>query len=157
MSTFKMLSWAAVIVWMAFIFLLSHQPAEESRELSRGMTEVIVEKIEKIAPQKKFEFHKLHYLIRKNAHFFAYLVLGILVLNAVRRSGDKEIQSLGIALIVCVFYALSDEIHQLFVPGRSGEWRDVMIDTAGALFGMGLYLIASGLSKRMFSMGRKTL
>ena len=44
-QTFKKLSWTAVIVWMAFIFLLSHQPAEESRELSRGMTEVIVEKL----------------------------------------------------------------------------------------------------------------
>ena len=41
-----------------------------------------------------------------------------------------------IALAVSVVYATTDEIHQLFVPGRSGEVRDVLIDSLGALIGI---------------------
>jgi len=41
-------------------------------------------------------------------------------------------------LLSCSLYAVTDEIHQLFVPGRSGELRDVMIDSIAALVGVGL-------------------
>ena len=42
---------------------------------------------------------------------------------------------------ICLLYAASDEIHQLFVPGRSGEVRDVMIDFSGAVLGIALSML----------------
>ena len=80
----KFLSWRAVILWMALIFNLSSQVAEQSNELSTGITEVIVKTVEKVAPQAEFNIKSFNNVLRKNAHFFAYLVLGILVLTALK-------------------------------------------------------------------------
>jgi VanZ family protein len=155
MSTLKIFSWAAVITWMAFIFLLSHQPAEESRELSQQVTEVVVDKFEKITPVKYVYFRELHHFLRKSAHFFAYFVLGILVINAIRRCGNRENNNLGIALCICILYAISDEIHQLFVSGRSSEFRDIIIDSLGASAGTSLYQIACRQANRLVVIKRK--
>ena len=46
-----------------------------------------------------------------------------------------------LSLLICFLYACSDEIHQLFVPGRSGEARDVLIDTLGACLGVSFYYL----------------
>ncbi|MFV8826431.1 VanZ family protein [Alkalihalobacterium sp. APHAB7] len=144
----KSFSWTAVIAWMALIFYLSHQPATVSSELSSEITEVIVQIIEIVAPNTQFEFGNLNHLVRKNAHFFAYLVLGLLTINALRRSGSNGYRSMGVALVICILYAISDEVHQLFVPGRSGEVRDVLIDTAGASVGIGMYWLFSRVLKK---------
>ncbi|WP_245575523.1 VanZ family protein [Alkalicoccus chagannorensis] len=45
------------------------------------------------------------------------------------------------ALIICVVYAASDEYHQTFIPGRSGEVSDVVIDGIGAFVGISFYLL----------------
>ncbi|MDE5414019.1 VanZ family protein [Alkalihalobacterium chitinilyticum] len=145
----KWFSWTAVIAWMALIFYLSHQPATVSSELSSEVTEVIIEIIETVAPNTQFEFGNLNHLVRKNAHFFAYLVLGLLTINALRRSGSTGYRSIGVALVICILYAITDEVHQLFIPGRSGEVRDVLIDTAGASVGIGLYWLFSRLRQKV--------
>ncbi|WP_368654129.1 VanZ family protein [Ornithinibacillus sp. 4-3] len=142
---YKILSWIAVVLWMALIFYLSHQPATISNELSSGITEMIVNALEKLASSFQFDIGDLHHIVRKNAHFFAYLTLGILVLNSLRRSGIYGMQSAGIAFLICVLYAITDEVHQLFITGRSGEVTDVLIDSAGAGMGIIVYLIISRL------------
>ena len=146
----KFISWISVVLWMALIFHFSAQPATQSKEISNGVMEVLVETVEKVAPNRAadLDIQRLHYLIRKNAHFFSYLVLGILVLNARRRSGRLGDSSAVIALIICIFYAISDEIHQLYVPGRSGELRDVIIDSVGASVGIVIYLGFSKLVRK---------
>lgn len=80
----------------------------------------------------------LHHFMRKNAHFFIYLILGVLVKYAVNSTGISGFKSLVISLLVCVIYAFSDEIHQLVVPGRGGQLSDVVIDSCGA--GLGIFL-----------------
>jgi len=88
------------------------------------------------------------FLIHKAVHFLEYSVLAVLIarsLDTNRRSelGDqdwseaKDGQFLGV-LGFCVFYAITDEIHQTFVPGRMGIWSDVLIDTLSALAGLGV-------------------
>ena len=141
MSVRKILSWTAVILWMALIFYLSHQPAADSNELSTGITEVIIQTIEKVAPNMELDIRSLNHIVRKNAHFFAYLVLGVLVINALRVNGVKGYRSIALALGICILYAISDEVHQLFIPGRSCEVRDVIIDAAGASVGIVVYLV----------------
>ena len=79
---------------------------------------------------------KFHYLVRKNAHFFVYLVLGLLVVNGLRSSGMKGYKKIGLAMVICVVYAMSDEFHQLFIPGRAGQIKDILIDSSGSLVGI---------------------
>lgn len=69
----------------------------------------------------------------KSAHFFAYAVLMWLVWRALspRRCADWPL--LLAALGLTVLYGVSDEVHQLFVPGRQGRVADVLFDSAGAL------------------------
>lgn len=134
----KTLSWAAVLIWAAFIFFLSSQAAEQSDRLSTGITQAIVETIEGIVPDAEIVVGSLNHLIRKYAHFFAYLILGLLVAGALTNSGVHGLKRILAAVLICVLYASSDEIHQLFVPGRGGMVTDVLIDSAGAVIGIGV-------------------
>ncbi|MGD7052915.1 VanZ family protein [Sutcliffiella horikoshii] len=136
-------SWGLVVGWMALIYFLSAQHAEQSANLSGGITEFVNEIVEQVAPDGEFQIDEISFFVRKNAHFFAYLLLAILTLNAVRRSGGRGWISMGVAFIVSVLYAISDEVHQLFVPGRSGQVSDVLLDSTGALAGIALYAIIS--------------
>ena len=77
--------------------------------------------------------------LRKLAHAAEYAVLGALLLRAVRREAPAA--ALGIA------YALTDEIHQAFVPGRQGRPLDVLIDAAGVL--LGVYVLGRAGRRRL--------
>ena len=66
--------------------------------------------------------------LRKIAHAAEYAVLGALLLRAVGR--ELPAAALGIA------YAVTDEVHQAFVPGRHGAVMDVLIDAVGVLLGV---------------------
>ena len=140
MAIYKYLSWIAVILWMILIFSLSSQEAEQSNKLSTEVTEIIVSTIEKVAPDAEFDIRSLNNTIRKNAHFFTYLVLGILAMAAFRVSGVDTYKSIAWAISICIIYAAIDKIHQIFVPGRGAQFKDIIIDSAGAVVGIGIYL-----------------
>lgn len=140
----KLFYWVPVILWMVLIFNLSSQVAEQSNKLSTGFTEVVVKVLEKVAPRASFSIESFNHMVRKNAHFFTYLILGILVINALRKSGVQGYHSIAWAVGICILYAVSDEVHQLFVPGRGAAVKDVIIDSAGATVGIGLYLLFKG-------------
>ena len=121
------ISWTAVILWMTLIFSLSSQVVEQSNLRSTEITEIIVKTVERIVPQADLEIYKLNPIVRKNTHFFAYLVLGLLVINVLRRNVVYGYRSIVLALLICVLYAISDEVHRLFVPGRGGQVKDIII------------------------------
>ena len=78
--------------------------------------------------------HVLAVAVRKSAHFIAYMTLGMCAFGAfwfITRKGMRYF----VSVIICAAYAGSDEIHQLFVEGRTGKLRDVIIDTSGACAG----------------------
>lgn len=79
--------------------------------------------------------------VRKSAHFFIYFVLGILMISFVGEFRNINYIALLISISICFLYACSDEVHQLFVSGRSGEACDVFIDTFGSFFGVIIYFI----------------
>ena len=121
------------LFWMAVIFMLSQQPAS----VSSGQSGVFVEQLHYIAPSVDQQL--LTFLVRKGAHIFAYFVLGILTFNALWRldlSKFKFNYPVGLSIIVCALYATSDEFHQLFISGRSGEIRDIIIDSCAATVGV---------------------
>ncbi|AFM02094.1 putative integral membrane protein [Desulfitobacterium dehalogenans ATCC 51507] len=132
-------SWAAVLFWMGLIFYLSAQVASQSDELSQGIAERLFGVIAKIIPGVNGDFLLSNFVVRKSAHFLSYLMLGLLTTNALRRSGVKGVRHLVIAIGICVLYAISDEVHQLFVPGRSGQIKDVLLDSGGAIVGTALH------------------
>ena len=75
-----------------------------------------------------------NHLVRKLAHFTEFALLGALALNAARHLQLRH--PLALSWAFSVLYAASDEIHQLFVPGRAGMITDVCIDSCGALLGV---------------------
>ncbi|SFB04775.1 VanZ like family protein [Bacillus sp. cl95] len=137
------LVWVPVLVWMVLIFQLSAQPAKDSNKLSKGVTAHVVETVKEIKPE--FSLDNANHIIRKNAHSFVYLVLSILVSHALKGSAVLELKSALLALGICILYAASDEVHQVFVSGRGAQVRDVFIDWAGALVGIGIYKVVGEL------------
>ena len=97
MSLYKYLFWTSVILRMALIFNLSSQEAEQFTQLSTGITEIIVKTVERIVPQVDLDIYKLNRIVRKSTHFFACLVLGLLVINTLRRSGVYGYRSIVLA------------------------------------------------------------
>lgn len=136
MNKQKLFSWVIVALWMAMIFYFSAQVANQSEHLSSGVSRMIIGVIEKIIPDAAFDMDLFNHIVRKNAHFFVYLILGGLVFNALKRSGFQGVRSIGVAILICFLYAVSDELHQLFVPGRAGQVKDVLIDSSGACVGI---------------------
>lgn len=135
----KLLILLAVVFWMAIIFKLSAQHGEQSNLLSSKVTGVIVSLAQRF--RTDVNVVSLNYFIRKCAHFLAYLVLGIIVLFAMRRIGLMGKKGVGFTLLLCIGYAITDELHQAFVPGRTPKLLDVLIDSSGAFLGPSIYLL----------------
>ena len=143
----KNLSWILVIIWMVIIFLLSAQSANDSGSLSGGITDRIYQVLNIVLP--KLNIETLHSIIRTLAHFVLYLILGVLLLNALNYNKQKRNANFVFALLIIVLYAISDEIHQIFVPGRAFQIYDLLIDFLGSLIGINALLMYSNLiSKR---------
>ena len=81
------------------------------------------------------------FLIRKLAHFTEYLILGILIIRLLRTYGKLNVRMIVTAIVICFLYAASDEIHQIFVLGRTAKVLDTLIDTSGASIGIIFYCI----------------
>lgn len=132
---------------MALIFLLSSQNAAVSSGTSGNVIRLIVgifyPEFDNLPAAEQTEIvASLQFLARKSAHFSIYMILGVLSFLAVI-SYEKLLFVLRLTVSgsVCLLYAASDEIHQLFIPGRSGEVRDVMIDFSGAVLGIALSML----------------
>jgi VanZ family protein len=131
------LSWLSVIGWMSFIFLLSMQVGEDSAELSGGFVEFLSPFIKVFVPNASAD--TLHLIIRKMAHLTEFLILGILLVNALRQHFNEKKEIYGLSFIISVLFAMSDEIHQLFINSRDGSIVDVLIDTFGIVIGLLLF------------------
>lgn len=81
----------------------------------------------------------LNIIIRKNAHAFEYIVLAVLICNAFFINKFRGRGAIVYVLFMCLLYAVTDEFHQLFVPGRTSLVSDVIIDFTGAIIGLGLF------------------
>ena len=127
-------------IWMAFIFYMSHQTATISASQSGGFMDMLTKL--PIIGGLLDELMKLsfaEFLIRKSAHMFLYFVLAILIYMSISKGYSYKYYI--VAFVLSAMYACSDEIHQLFIVGRSGEIRDVLVDSTGALIGLLLIFI----------------
>ncbi len=150
----KIILWILVIIWSVMIFSFSSQPANTSDETSGRFGQMIIRMaislniidIPVSTDGDMFIYEmadKINHFVRKTAHFTIYLILGILSFMLAECYENRK-KAILYALIFCLLYAISDEIHQLFVPGRSGEIKDVLLDFSGSLLGI---IILTSISK----------
>lgn len=116
--------WIPVIAWGAIIFTLSTS-AFSAANTARTIDPVLRWLLPGITASS---IDVAHMLIRKTAHFTEYGVLFWLLVRG--PMADRPYT----ALMLCVAYALLDEGHQSFVPGRTASLYDVALDSTGALF-----------------------
>lgn len=130
----KKLNLILIIVWMIFIFIMSSFNADTSSNQSGFIVNII---------SNTFNINNIDLItliVRKLAHFTEYFVLGLLIYNY-----NKNVLK---ALIICIIYAIGDEIHQLFILGRSFQIKDIIIDTLGSITGILLVYRCKMLNKR---------
>lgn len=138
------------ILWCILIFLFSAQNAAESTAVSDGVLNRLLKFRAAWSPEDSTgetvaPSFSLIVLVRKLAHLSLYLILGVLASATVFSHRFQKKSETGVCWLTawgfCVFYAVTDEVHQYFVPGRSCRLLDVCIDSLGALLGSLLVLL----------------
>lgn len=125
----EIIYWILLIIWVVGIFIMSNQPANISDYQSGG----IIQMLSNIGIDMNNIFGEFaNFVVRKCAHFLEYMILALLSFNVLNLYFNMK--RVVIITIIFVFaYACSDEIHQLFIMGREGSIRDVIIDTLGGI------------------------
>lgn len=140
----KIIKLILILLCMATIYLFSSDPADVSTRKSDG---IIIKTAEVFlgddltSSEKENIIDKYVVPVRKSAHFLIYFLLGFLILSYIKEFDKIELRTISMAILLCVVYACSDEIHQLSVSGRSGELLDVLIDSIGASVGCYCYYL----------------
>ena len=134
------------IFWMLVIFWFSAQVADDSQEMSDFFVRLLDALFSLDIMKNEIIQDMTSFLVRKAAHMSEYAILAILLGLRIREY--KKEPWLLLALTATAAYAATDEFHQLFVPGRSGQLKDVLIDTAGGALGLGLLALILYLQRR---------
>ena len=133
--------WVAAIMCMLVIFSMSAKTATQSGNISGGL-------IYRIAPVFNKGFTKLSVseqadyvaslqgVVRTFAHLFEFGLLGFLLGGAFKFSLPKNLKPMLFAVGTGWIYALTDEVHQLFVPGRAFQFKDIVVDWSGVALGV---------------------
>lgn len=143
-KAFRAVSVILTLIWMCVIFSFSAQNSEKSSNTSAGVIEKVVSVVypgfkDMTDTEKTEKVESLQFTARKTAHCLIYTVLGVLsFLSVISYRKLRFYIRPAISALICLLYALSDEVHQLFVAGRSCEFRDVFIDFCGALLGIAI-------------------
>jgi len=147
----KLAAWVPAVIMAIVISASSGQDGNESQGLSDRVAAVIVDLadtagIVDIQDEEMREacIDAIQFPIRKAAHMTEYAIFTCCVLFAlyVWQMRDANLYCAG--LIITALYAASDEFHQLFIPGRSGQFSDVLIDTAGGLVAILIIIAING-------------
>ena len=135
------------------IFGFSSQNGEQSGGISRKVTETILKassnynKLEE--EEKEIILHRTESIIRKVAHFSIYTVVGFLLMGLLSTYKIKDKWRLIMTIGIGILYAISDEFHQSFSPGRSPKVTDVYIDTLGVIVGALLVIFIRMVYKKI--------
>ncbi len=136
---------ALLLATFYIIFNFSSQNGIESGNISKKVTTFIVEMLSKIktmdSSMKLHYIARLHPIIRKLAHFSIYTLVGFSVMGFMCTFNIKNKFKVFISIVIGVIYAVTDEIHQSFTPGRWPSPTDVCIDSAGVLTGIFIMIL----------------
>ena len=152
---------ALIISVMVIIFVLSAEDSRDSSDTSGSFTSFVLRLFGIDAEGMSLEeFTKAEAFVRSAAHFSEYALLAFLavLLLATYRMGRAP--ALGFSTVFASLYAVTDEIHQIFVPGRAAQFSDWLVDTSGAATGALLaflvLLITAAIKKRSLKPKIKT-
>ena len=138
----KIIKAILIVIWMIVIFNFSNQGGIKSSGTSSKVTKIIINVItkDKEEPNKQ-TMERIEKVVRKGAHYTIYTIGGLLIMNyAYSMEKTKKQKILG-SLLFGAFYAGTDELHQYFVPGRSAQVTDVVLDSFGVITGILIYLL----------------
>ncbi|MRH41960.1 VanZ family protein [Aquibacillus halophilus] len=151
----KWIHWIFPLIWMGVIFHSSSQPYQE-QDIKPFLSNIIdLSFLDRYLNWIKFTYHQsevsvaslgvnglLEFFIRKGAHVTVFLVLMILLYFAfIKTVSMSKNELLIISLFITIAYAVFDEIHQGFTPNRTPFFGDVLLDTFGAIIGLGIILL----------------
>lgn len=146
-----------LVGWVVITFMFSEQEGSKSTVTSKGVIKTVINTIPSTKTlndtDKQKLMEKLKKPIRKMAHFMLYLVGGILIYSVINLLSIDIALKVVFAQIMGTLFAILDEIHQLFVPGRSGQPFDVCIDSFGILTGILIVLTATIIYKNLSGKG----
>ena len=134
----KIINIILLITWMIIIFLMSSFPGNESSEQSNFIVNIII---------KLFNISNLEllgYIVRKLAHISEFFILGLLFINLMKLYNKR----LYLGIIFSYIYAITDELHQLFIPDRSCQITDTLIDLIGIVIAYVLYILIKRITDR---------
>ena len=124
----KVFKYLLVVIWMVLIFYLSNQSGYISGNESSNIIYNTLNFFYKLFHISNVNLNDIvniiHNPIREVMHFLEYFILALLLINAL---GKKYIE----IFMICFIYSITDEIHQLYVPNRSFQYLDLIIDGLG--------------------------
>lgn len=134
----KVISYLLFIFWLFIIFYLSNQSGNisggESSHLIYNTLHFIYKCLNLDTSHLNEIILIIHNPLRECMHSLEYLILGVLTINLLIQTQVKE-NKMVITILFCFIYAATDEIHQLFIPGRTFEYFDILMDMVGTLIG----------------------
>lgn len=137
---------------MTLIFGFSGQDGTQSKGISTKISEGILNLSSKYkeleSKEQKKVLQKTNAVVRKIAHFSIYTLLGILLMGLMVKTKLQNKWRIAITLFIGLIYAISDEFHQIFSPGRAAKVTDVYIDMLGVILGALLVLLATKIYDR---------
>lgn len=139
----KKIFFSLSLLWMIIVFLLSNQIGNDSGATSGRIVKLLTKVVPFLAQYTNF----VSFFVRKLAHFTLYALGGVLYYNLFKTYRIKDIKSLAYSEALCTIYAVSDEIHQFFVPGRECHITDIFIDSLGAFTGILFMILVTDLIK----------
>lgn len=149
----KIIKIIIVLICMFTIFMFSSDNDVESNKKSDGVIinayKIFLRK-NLSKKEQKYYIEKYVTYVRKTAHFLIYLILGLSIISLIKEYREVDTKAIIIALMISVIYAASDELHQTFIPGRSGEIRDIIIDSLGSLTGIYIYYLYSKIRRKKY-------
>lgn len=147
LSVMKYLPIVLLIIHCIVIFNFSAQSATESTKTSTTVVEKVLDVVNGEKEVTKEDVKKAEPIARSIAHFMLYFVLGFL--SALVLRNVKEFPRLFAVLIFCILYAIVDEIHQTFSPGRTFEFEDILVDFAGSACGFLVYFVIQKIWRKI--------
>ena len=138
----KIIKIILIIAWMAVVFGFSNQGGTKSGNTSRKVTVAVVQAVSnKTVEENELLIEKAEKIIRKLAHYTIYTIGGFLIMNYAYTTNHKTKEKILYSIAFGAGYAVSDELHQFFVSGRSARAFDVGIDTLGIITGIAIYTV----------------
>lgn len=141
----RILTTGLTITIMVLIFHFSMEDAERSDQTSGAISRTVVRlaypDYEQMTPaDRQVSYDNVQHAVRKSAHFTEYMLLGLMIRMCLESWFGSRRRMAPAAWAAGTAYAGTDELHQLLIDGRSGQWTDVLLDSGGVAAGV---LIAS--------------